>query len=231
MTYSDMDYAFDLQFFGDGDPTPPANPPEPNKEPDKKPAPDPQKTFTQAGLDKIVEKRLAQERKKYSDYEDVKKELETLKAAPPKPEPDKTDPGGQNPPKPEDKTGPNDDVLRQLETLRKETEALRKEQAAAAEKEKKREREARVVKEFEGYPDGQKANLVLLVKGETDEEIAESVKALKEAFPAPAKPPISGPTNPQRKEIPADSPALKTALEEGKRRREANAKIEELLKI
>lgn len=50
----------DLQFFAEGDP-------EPNPEP--KPA---EKTITQEELDEIVEKRLARERAKFADYEDLK---------------------------------------------------------------------------------------------------------------------------------------------------------------
>ena len=40
---------------------------------------EPEKTLTQAEVDEIVKERLARERKKYADYEDIKEQYETLK--------------------------------------------------------------------------------------------------------------------------------------------------------
>jgi hypothetical protein len=226
-----MEYPFNLQFFGEGDPpltppapTPPASPTAPD---DKKPGTEPGKTFTQADLDKIVEKRLNQERKKYADYEDNKKKIEELTA---QLEASKTPPS--DPPKPpKDDPKPNDEVLKQLEELRKETEALRKEQAETIAKAKKQERDAKVSKEFEQYPEAQRAILLQLVKGDTDEEVSESVKSLKELFPAPKNLPTGGPTNPPRKNPDEeDSPAIAAAREAGKKRREEMKRLEALSK-
>lgn len=62
------------------DPTPdPAPEPTPDPTPPAPPADAP--TLTQAQADKIIEDRLARERKKYADYDEVKAELEQLKAA------------------------------------------------------------------------------------------------------------------------------------------------------
>lgn len=45
------------------------------------PAEGSEKTLTQDQVDKIVEERLARERKKYADYDDLKSQVEELKAA------------------------------------------------------------------------------------------------------------------------------------------------------
>lgn len=43
--------------------------------------PEPDKTLTQEQVDKIVEERLARERKKFEDYDDLKAQVEELKSA------------------------------------------------------------------------------------------------------------------------------------------------------
>jgi hypothetical protein len=66
-----------LQFFAAEEEAPPANPTveEPENKPDDKPA-DPPKTFTQAELDDLIEKRIARERKKFEGFDDLKKKAE-----------------------------------------------------------------------------------------------------------------------------------------------------------
>ena len=102
--------------------------------------------------------------------------------------------------KPEVKPAPSptDD---QYKTLQKEIAELRKGQAETAAREKRREWETRVSKMFDGYTDDQKADFMLLVGGETDEEIAASVKAIKERYPVAevTLPPVGGRTNPTPK--------------------------------
>lgn len=61
-----------LQFFAEHI-DPPADPPK-GDDPKDPPA-DPPKTFTQEDLDKIVADRIARERKKFGDYDDVKTKL------------------------------------------------------------------------------------------------------------------------------------------------------------
>lgn len=61
---------------GDGTDAPPADPP---KDPPKPPADKPKdegKTFTQADVDRVVEERLARERKKYEGHEELKAKAE-----------------------------------------------------------------------------------------------------------------------------------------------------------
>lgn len=62
-------YPMNLQLFAEGDP-------EPNPEP-----PAPEKTFTQADLDRIVADRLARDRKGREDYDDIKTKLTALEKA------------------------------------------------------------------------------------------------------------------------------------------------------
>lgn len=76
MTNAKFRFPIDLQYFSE-----PA--PEPNDPPAESPAadPEPTKTFSQEDLDKIVADRIARERKKYADYEDVKKKAEEYEKA------------------------------------------------------------------------------------------------------------------------------------------------------
>lgn len=69
------DDRFNLQFFGDTN-NPAGGDGGAGGEGDKKP----DKTFTQEELDEIVRTRLERERKKYADYEDIKKLAEEGKA-------------------------------------------------------------------------------------------------------------------------------------------------------
>jgi hypothetical protein len=104
--------------------------------------------------------------KKPEEISEMIKQLETRKKDPPKPTPD--DKGKEkDPPKdPKDSKDPNpfEDLAKrveaQLAAQQAEMAALRKEQAEKNELEKKRERDARIYKEFEGYPEEQKAALV-----------------------------------------------------------------------
>lgn len=50
------------------------------EDPTPTPTPDGGKTFTQEQIDDIVEKRLAREREKYADYDDLKSQVATLVA-------------------------------------------------------------------------------------------------------------------------------------------------------
>lgn len=64
------------------DPDPPANPPpvDPPANPPPPPPPpaDPPETFDQAAVDRIVSQRLAREREKFADYDDLKTKAERL---------------------------------------------------------------------------------------------------------------------------------------------------------
>jgi len=67
-------FPVNLQYFAD---EPPVDTPEEPAVTDNPEAPqEPQKTFTQAEIDEILAKRLERERKKYADYEDLKKKAE-----------------------------------------------------------------------------------------------------------------------------------------------------------
>lgn len=67
-------YPMNLQLFAEGDPNLEPTPQEPAADPQ------PTKTFTQEDVDRLVTDRLARERKKYGDYEDLKAELTKLKS-------------------------------------------------------------------------------------------------------------------------------------------------------
>lgn len=72
---TNVKYPMNLQLFAEGDP-------DPNPTPQDPPAdPQPTKTFTQEDMDRAVTDRLARERKKYGDYDDLKAELAKLKSA------------------------------------------------------------------------------------------------------------------------------------------------------
>lgn len=66
-------YPLNLQYFAEGDP----DPVDPRSDPD----PTPDKTFTQADLDRIVADRLARDRKGREDYDDLKTKLTALEQA------------------------------------------------------------------------------------------------------------------------------------------------------
>lgn len=69
-------FPVNLQYFAEST--------EPQPEPSPEPAatdPEPPKTFTQDELDKIVAERIARERKKYADYDDLKKKAEEYEKA------------------------------------------------------------------------------------------------------------------------------------------------------
>ncbi|MDR2527942.1 MAG: hypothetical protein LBD04_02845 [Synergistaceae bacterium] len=83
---------------------------------------------------------------------------------------------------------------KQLDALRAEMAALREEQALTAERARQRERDERVSKMFDGYPEEWKSDFLSLVKGETDEEITASVKTLKERYPLRKS--VGGPSSP-----------------------------------
>lgn len=71
-------FPMNLQHFSEPEPEPTEPPAEPNADPE------PQKTFTQEELDKIVADRIARERKKYdkfSDYDELKKKAEEYEKA------------------------------------------------------------------------------------------------------------------------------------------------------
>ncbi|WP_340028995.1 scaffolding protein [Paenibacillus sp. FSL H7-0940] len=68
-------YPMNLQLFAEGDPNPEPTPQDPPADPQ------PTKTFTQEDMDRAVTDRLARERKKYGDYDDLKAELTKLKSA------------------------------------------------------------------------------------------------------------------------------------------------------
>lgn len=71
-------FSMNLQYFSEPEPEPTEPPAEPNADTE------PQKTFTQEELDKIVADRIARERKKYdkfSDYDELKKKAEEYEKA------------------------------------------------------------------------------------------------------------------------------------------------------
>lgn len=72
-------YPLNLQLFAEGEPateptTPPADPNPPAN-------PEPEKTFNQAEVDRIVAERLARDRKGREDYDDIKAKLAELEKA------------------------------------------------------------------------------------------------------------------------------------------------------
>lgn len=73
-------FPIDIQWFSEPEPEPTDPPADPPAEP---PAvdPEPAKTFTQEDLDKIVADRIARERKKYADYDEIKKKAEEYEQA------------------------------------------------------------------------------------------------------------------------------------------------------
>lgn len=66
-------YPMNLQLFAEGDPNPEPTPQDPPADPQ------PTKTFTQEDMDRAVTDRLARERKKYGDYDDLKAEPHQVK--------------------------------------------------------------------------------------------------------------------------------------------------------
>jgi erythromycin esterase-like protein len=110
--------------------------------------------------------------KKPEEISEILKQLEKQKQEPPKANLDDKE-KGKEPPKDPKEPNPFEELAKkveaQLAAQQAEMAALRKEQAEKNEREKKRERDARVYKEFEGYPEEQKAALVRLVEGDKDE--------------------------------------------------------------
>jgi len=159
------------------------------------------------------------------------KQKEDLEKNPPKDKPKEEDKG-----KPKDEPNPFEGLVKkveeQLAAQQAEMAALRKEQAESNALEKKRIRETSIRNAFEGYPDEQKAAFTRLVDGETDEEIAVSVKAVKEMFPLPSKTPahVGGPTNPPRKKEEPESEAIKLAKALAEKKVNSQKAISDLLK-
>ncbi|MGG1641871.1 scaffolding protein [Paenibacillus sp. NRS-1782] len=70
--YTNVKYPLSLQLFAEGDPDPTPNPPI---------DPTPPKTFTQDELDQVIADRIARERKKYADYDELKAKLTEFERA------------------------------------------------------------------------------------------------------------------------------------------------------
>ena len=159
---------FDLQFFGEDDPANNGGEPGAGNKPDK--------TFTQADVDRLVKDRLERERKKYADYDDLKKakdELEKLKQG----------------------------ELSELEKERQEKETLKAAKAAAdAEINELRtgQMKVRLLAAASLPPE-----LADRLKGTTEEEIKADIEEVKKLF-KPAS--IGTPSNPgaPRDESPED---------------------------
>ncbi|MGG4217583.1 scaffolding protein [Paenibacillus jamilae] len=64
--FTNVKYPLNLQLFAEGDPDPTPDPPI---------DPTPSKTFTQEELDQVIADRIARERKKYADYDELKTKL------------------------------------------------------------------------------------------------------------------------------------------------------------
>ncbi|KOS02504.1 scaffolding protein [Paenibacillus polymyxa] len=64
--FTNVKYPLNLQLFAEGDPDPTPDPPI---------DPTPPKTFTQEELDQVIADRIARERKKYADYDELKTKL------------------------------------------------------------------------------------------------------------------------------------------------------------
>ncbi|MMZ45476.1 hypothetical protein D1872_70740 [compost metagenome] len=64
--FTNVKYPLNLQLFAEGDPDPTPEPPI---------DPTPPKTFTQEELDQVIADRIARERKKYADYDELKTKL------------------------------------------------------------------------------------------------------------------------------------------------------------
>lgn len=143
---------FDLQFFAEGgsDPgTTGGGDPKPQDGPGGK-------TFTQEDLDRVVQERLDRERKKYADYEDLKKakdELEKLKEG-------------------------------QMSELDKAKKALEEAQKAAAEKDAAlKAMELRQLKAKLCAEAGLDGALADRVQGEDEAGIKKDLEALKKLIP------------------------------------------------
>ncbi|MDR1978865.1 MAG: hypothetical protein LBQ42_09045 [Synergistaceae bacterium] len=172
--------------------------------------------------------------KKPEEISEIIKRLEQQKPEQDPPKPPTEDKGkDKTPPKGGDENDPFKDLAKKVESelaaQRAEMAALRKEQAEKNEREKQREREARIRKEFEGYSEEQKTAFVRIVEGEKDEEIAESVKAVKAMFPIPVKP-VGGPTNPPKKTPDTEPEAVKIARALAEKKLGTRKAISELLK-
>lgn len=72
-----------LQHFAEGGEGDPEETPTPPNDPEETPPTNPEddKTFTQAELDDIIAKRLARDREKFSDYDELKTQLSEFKKA------------------------------------------------------------------------------------------------------------------------------------------------------
>ena len=117
--------------------------------------------------------------------------------------------------KPQEPTNP---TAEQLAEMRRLMDEMRSAQAATQQE----LRQERIEKLLMDYPEAQRALLVSLVKGTTPEEISESVKALKEAFPVQLQAKlggVGGPSNPPSKKEIDDA-----AAEFGKKRAQAQSK-------
>jgi hypothetical protein len=188
---------------------------------------------------KISEKKVKAWEALGKNPEQVSELLKQLKQKDdPEKTPPKDDPKDQEKDKDKPKNEPNPfeglvkKVEEQLAAQQAEMAALRKEQAESKALEKKRARETSIRSAFEGYSDEQKAAFTKLVDGETDEEIAASVKAVKEMFPLPSKNPthVGGPTNPPRKKEEPESEAIKLARALAERKVNSQKAIGDLLK-
>lgn len=112
----------------------------------------PPKTFTQEDLDKIVKERLERERKKYADYDDLKKAAEELSKL-------------------------KDSEKSEVERLKAEAAKIQKERDELNARIKAQEVRGKKAAALEKA--GMPAALADRVMGETDEEIAADVEALK----------------------------------------------------
>ena len=153
---------FDIQFFG-GEENPGGTPP---------PAPaKPEKSFSQADVDRIVDQRLKQERKKHEDYDDLKAkaakydELENKKLL----DADEFE---------KLLTQKEDEHKAELGRLTKELDEMKSSEKTRAVKESK----IRALKEAK-YPDEKIEALLDRVRGETDDEIKADVASLVKAIP------------------------------------------------
>ncbi|MDH2332500.1 scaffolding protein [Paenibacillus polymyxa] len=70
--FTNVKYPLNLQLFAEGDPDPTPDPPI---------DPTPPKTFTQDELDQVIADRIARERKKYADYDELKTKLTEFERA------------------------------------------------------------------------------------------------------------------------------------------------------
>jgi hypothetical protein len=162
---------FDLQFFGEGAGGAPEG--EPAPKPDGDPTPK-DKTFTQTDVDKIVEKRLASERKKYEGFDEIKTKAQKLDEL-------------EN--KKLEESGKFEELLAQKEAAHKAELAKLQEQLSAIDAEKKTREIYKLKKEalakaMKTTEDKISDDMIGFIGGDEEEKIKTNVALFAKLLPA-----------------------------------------------